>query len=350
VELDPIIVCPETLGPLRRVDEGFWSDKAQRLYPARQGLVFMGYPERDATMIRSTMEEERLWQGTGEASATNLAYLRETVDGAVDLINMLQDYLPESGGQPRAMELGCGNGWVSWLLAAAGFDTWMCDFEANSLVTGLNLEHQNLGDGKRFVADARYAPCADGALDLVLLKEFVHHVEDHPPLFNEAARMLRDGGIVVMREPVLSLWRAIYELRHPDDHEGHHFTWPDSYLRAIRRAGFEIVYQSQIYDENANRRRLTAWMKKRAEASISEANPSGNLLAKLQLRLFGGAALVVVARKIRRVSPTKRPPMVTIDPSTLVVDDAELAGYAEFPAVLEEASRRLDGVRYPNQT
>lgn len=344
MDLAPFIVCPETLGPLKRVDEGFWSERAQRLYPSRQGLVFMGYPTRDATMIRSTMEEERVWQGTGEAASQNLAYLRASVDGGVDLINTLQRYLPETEGQPRAMELGCGNGWVSWLLAEAGFDTWMCDFEANSLVTGLNLEHPNLGEGKRFVADARYAPCADGALDLVLLKEFVHHVEDHRPLFCEAARMLRAGGIVVLREPVMCLWRKLYELRHPDPHEGHHITWPDSYLRAIRRAGFEVVYQSQIYSDDANRRRLTAWLKERAEASIDEANPSGSWLAKLQLRLFGGAQLVVIARKVRDLPRAERPPMVAIDPATLVVDDEEVAGYAEFPVVLADAARRLDHV------
>jgi SAM-dependent methyltransferase len=341
--LAPFVVCPETLGPLEAVDGGFWSPLAERLYPHEQGLVFMGYPAMDQAMVAATMQEERKHQGLGaEVAARNLAYLRANAPRAVDFINLVTPFVQELDRQPRALELGCGNGWVSWLIAEAGFETWMCDFEANTLATGMNLEHPNLGEGKRFVTDARYAPFESRSIDLVVFKEFMHHVADYRPLFLEANRVLRVGGTMAMMEPIRSVWRSVRELRHPDPHEGHHITWVDSYLRAIRAAGMKIVHQTPVYDDHGNTRQPAAWMKKRALAAIDEDRPTGDLLSKLQLRLFGGAQMLIVAHKTDDLPPRHRPPMKVIDPRTLVASDRDIAGYREFPSVLREAATGLD--------
>jgi SAM-dependent methyltransferase len=342
VQLAPFIVCPQTLGPLEPAEGGFYSPQAERLYPAAGGLVFMGYPAKDAAMIATTMAEEREHQGLGaEVAASNLSYLKEVAPLSVDFINELLPYVEGYHGKPRALELGSGNGWFSWLMAAAGLDTWLCDFEANTLATGMNLEHENLGEGRRFVCDARYAPIAGGSMDLVVFKEFVHHVEDYRALFREASRVLRPGGTMALMEPVRSVWRTLRELRHPDPHEGHHITWPDVYLRSIKGAGLEIDRQSVVYVEGGNTRQPMKWLKERAEAAVTEERPQGSLLTQAQLRLFGGAQLVVIARKVKELAPAPRPPMATIEPGTLVADEATLAAYAEFPEVLGEAAERI---------
>jgi|SRR5271166_571540 len=341
-----VVVCPETLTPLERVDGGLWSASANRFYPTREGLVFMGYPARDAAMISSTMEVERDWQGTGAVAERNLEFLRESAPTAVDLINLAQRFVERGSRVPRALELGCGNGWVSWLLAEAGFDTWMCDFEANSLATGLNLEHPNLGPGKRFVTDARYAPFADRSMDLVLFKQFVHHVSNYRTLFQEANRVLCDRGIMALMEPVRSVRYTLQELRRPDPHEGHQVTWPDAYLRAIRHAGFEVahqtVFQQPVENPDANlQRRVVAWLKEHAQPNIDDPQPAVSLLAQILLRLIGSAQLVVIARKTSHLPAKARPSMNAIDPETLIVDNDDLAAYADFPAVLHEAAKRL---------
>lgn len=345
MELAPFIVCPETLGPLEEADGGFWSPLAERLYPCERGLVFMGYPAEDREMIELTMREEREHQGLGaDVAARNLAYVTERAPKAVDFINAIRRQMPAGEEPIRSLELGCGNGWVSWLLAEAGFEVWMCDFEANSLATGLHLEHPNIGEGKRFVTDARYAPVATGSFDLVVFKEFVHHVADPRPLFREANRALRPGGTMAVMEPVRSLWSTIRELRHPDPHEGHHITWVDSYRRAIRSAGMEIVHEEPVYEPHGNTRQPAAWMKKRALAAIDDERPNGDLLSKVQLRLFGGAQVMFIARKAKELPPLPRPPMTVIDPRTLVAGEDATAAYDGFPSVLREAAERLDGV------
>lgn len=342
MQLAPFVVCPETLGPLEPRKGGYWSPQADRLYPTKQGLVFMGYPQGDASMIAATMEEERDWQGTGDVAARNLAHLRAAAPKAVDFINLVKPYVAGGERAPRALELGCGSGWVSWLLAESGFETWMCDFESNSLVTGLNLEHPNIGEGRRFVTDARYAPFATGSMDLVVFKEFVHHVGEYRSLFREANRVLRDGGIMALMEPVRSIRKTVSEMRHPDPHKGHHITWPDAYLRAIRAAGFQIAHQAPIYMPHQNRRMVTAWLKNRAVAAVNETNPAGNWFTWLHLRVVGGASLVVFARKMLDMPLQERPPMALIDPDELTIGDAELASYAEFPSILNDAAGQLD--------
>ena len=341
--LAPFIVCPETLGPLEPCEGGVRSPRADRVYPIVDGLVFMGYPAEDAEMIATTMAEERDHQGLGvDVARANLEHLHSVTAEAVDFINTLMPYVEVGERRPRALELGSGNGWFSWLLAAAGFDTWLCDFEANSLATGLNLEHANLGDGRRFVCDARYAPFADGSMDVVVCKEFAHHIEDFRTLFREANRVLRPGGTLAVMEPVRSLTKTIFELRHPDPHEGHHITWPDAYLRAIRGAGFELELETPVYQEWGNTRQPMAWIKQRAVAAIDDEHPSGNWISKLQLRVFGGAQLVMIARKAAELPSRARPAMKTIDPATMVVDAEMLAAYDEFPRVLADAARDIE--------
>jgi SAM-dependent methyltransferase len=302
----------------------------------------MGYPLRDHEMIEATMEEERDAQGLGvDVAAINLAYLKRVAPRAVDFINQAERFVANSDRRPRCLELGCGNGWVSWLLAEAGFEVWMCDFEANSLATGMHLEHPRIGAGKRFVTDARFAPFESGSIDVVVLKEFAHHVEDYRGLFREAARVLRPGGTLAMMEPTRSVWQSIREARDPDAREGHHIVWPDVYPRAIRGSGMEIALETPVYDDHGNTRFPAAWMKRRALDSIDAEHPTGNWLAKAQIRLFGGAQMNYFAHKAREIPAAPRPEMTAIDPATLIAGEDASGGYEEFPAVLAAAAKRL---------
>ena len=217
----------------------------------------------------------------------------------------------------------------------------MCDFEANSLATGLNLEHPNLGEGRRFVTDARFAPIAGGSMDLVVFKEFVHHVADYRPLFREANRVLRHGGTMALMEPVQSAWTVVRELRQPNTHEGHHFAWPDSYLRAIRRAGMEIVYQAPVYASDGNTRPLAAWMKRRALAAIDDSHPPATGSRSCSFACWAEpTSSSSLARRATCPRPSGRR-SCPIDPATRVTGADELASYAEFPAVLASAAERL---------
>lgn len=340
MELSPCVVCPETLGPLILRANDVWSPTAERAYPVREGLVFFGYPERDTAMITETMAEEHEWQGTVKTVARDAEFLRQSAPHAVDLINLASRYVTTHTDQPKALELGAGSGWVSWLLAVAGYRTWMADFEANSLAVGLQYEHPNLGEGRRFVTDARYAPFADDTFDLVLLKEFVHHVVDYDLLFAETNRVLRPGGVLVLMEPTRSVLQTLIELRRPDPHEGHAITWVDAYRRTLRRTGFALEHETAVYDSRENRHALFGRLKERASRSVRNLGRPDAFTAA-HLRLIGDASSIIIARKTAPAPRQPRPPMAIIDPKTLVISSQERGAFRVMVPVLEQAAQRL---------
>jgi SAM-dependent methyltransferase len=50
-------------------------------------------------------------------------------------------------------------------------------------------------------ADVRRLPISDGACDAVVCSGVLHHVRDWELVLHEAARVLRPGGVLVVREP-----------------------------------------------------------------------------------------------------------------------------------------------------
>jgi SAM-dependent methyltransferase len=343
ITLDPIVVCPETLGPLEARGDALWSSQAQRSYPVHEDLVFLGYPQRDAAMIKDTMAEEHEWQGTAETVERDLAFLQESAPRAVELINLASRHVTSGDGRPRALELGAGSGWVSWLLAVAGYDTWMVDFEANSLAIGLQYQHKNLPEGRRFVGDARYAPFADGSFDLVLLKEFVHHVSDYDLLFAEVNRVLCPGGILALMEPTRSVLQTLIEKRRPDPHQGHVITWVDVYRRALKRNGFALEHETAAYSPRENKHALVGRLKSRASRSVTDFGRP-DLFSSAYLRLVGDASSVIIGRKVTSAARAGRPPMTIIDPATLVITDVERDDFRAMIPVLEHSARGLDPV------
>ncbi|GGL56502.1 class I SAM-dependent methyltransferase [Halocalculus aciditolerans] len=50
------------------------------------------------------------------------------------------------------------------------------------------------------LGDARFLPIRDGAVDAIVVAEALHHLPDHDRVFRECARVLRPGGVLVVRD------------------------------------------------------------------------------------------------------------------------------------------------------
>ncbi len=234
------LVDQQTLEALEPVDGGWRSPRADRFYPQSGGLLFMGYDARKADQTEHLIEEERVWQRTTESVEGDEQYLREVLPGAVTLLRLARSV---GGVAPpaRALDLGSGAGWGAWLLAEAGYDTWLVDFEANSVSLGLVYDHPRLVD-RRVVADATLPPFGDASFDLVVVsQQFIHHIDDKRALLAEVNRILRPGGVFALTDPTRSLWTVVGERRHPDPHEAHRVAWPHVYLAELKRAGLTPV-------------------------------------------------------------------------------------------------------------
>ncbi|MBF0168351.1 MAG: class I SAM-dependent methyltransferase [Alphaproteobacteria bacterium] len=129
--------------------------------------------------------------------------------------DVLEELVALSG--KRVIDVGAGDGNLTRLMTSRG-----------ARVTGLECQAQQLakaraanpaGDEDYLDGGAEAMPLADGMADLVVFFNSLHHV---PPALmdramQEAARVLKPGGIVYISEPVAD--GAFFELAKPVDDE-----------------------------------------------------------------------------------------------------------------------------------
>lgn len=113
--------------------------------------------------------------------------------------------LPGSGSFERTMELGCGDGMVSAMLARTGRQTIAVDisdarFDARATEAGVDFR----------ISDASRLPVESGSIDCVFSYNAFEHVADPAMTLAEMARVTRPGGIVFMRFGPL-YWSAFGE-------------------------------------------------------------------------------------------------------------------------------------------
>src|SRR5262249_46506105 len=90
----------------------------------------------------------------------------------------------------RVIDLGCGSGAFTALLARAGYDCVGLDLSGKLLEVG-RRKHPGIA----FVAgDIEQLPFADARFDGALLSGVVHHFPDPSPCAAEVFRVLRRGG------------------------------------------------------------------------------------------------------------------------------------------------------------
>ena len=97
----------------------------------------------------------------------------------------------------RVLDVACGEGYGSAMLAAAGAIA----------VTGVDVDAQTVEHVKRrhgidsVQADIRSLPFDDGEFDLVVSFETIEHVEEPERALDELARVRSAGGLVVLSTP-----------------------------------------------------------------------------------------------------------------------------------------------------
>ncbi len=102
----------------------------------------------------------------------------------------------------RLLDIGCGAGKFTRLMAARG-----------AQATGIDANVDVIAEAQRAAAEAGLAiafhhgrgealPFADGSFDIVVFSNSLHHMSDMAGALREAARLLPDGGLLYVMEPV----------------------------------------------------------------------------------------------------------------------------------------------------
>ena len=104
----------------------------------------------------------------------------------------------------RVLDLGCGDGWFSIILAKRGAQVVAFDvaIEAARTARDRGIANDVAGRASFAVASAYSLPFADNAFDLVSGMAILHHMADKPRVAAELRRVLRPGGRAVFMEPL----------------------------------------------------------------------------------------------------------------------------------------------------
>jgi 2-polyprenyl-6-hydroxyphenyl methylase / 3-demethylubiquinone-9 3-methyltransferase len=91
------------------------------------------------------------------------------------------------------LDVGCGGGFLSNLLARQGYKVTGVDLSPESLKVA--RDHDHTRSVKYELADAYHLPYPDESFDAVTAMDFLEHVERPQDVINEFARVLRPQGL-----------------------------------------------------------------------------------------------------------------------------------------------------------
>jgi len=102
----------------------------------------------------------------------------------------------------RALDIGCGDGALSFLLAKDGWRVAGLDYSG----AGLGLARKNFGREKASAGfmrgDSTMLPVKDKCLDAVVAADIIEHLREPERMLDEIARSLKTGGAAVITTPV----------------------------------------------------------------------------------------------------------------------------------------------------
>jgi SAM-dependent methyltransferase len=101
------------------------------------------------------------------------------------------------------LDLGCGDGAATWLAAQRnpGHRVLGMDWSAGSL-----SQARRLGVNVVQAGVAPRLPVASGAADVVMMSELIEHLVDTDSALDEAHRVLKPGGSLLLSTPNLAAW------------------------------------------------------------------------------------------------------------------------------------------------
>lgn len=135
-------------------------------------------------------------------------------------------------------DFGCGTGVLSVALARWAKRVWAIDQNAQVLAQAKERAAREGHDNITFVReDLHSLSVADGRMDLVVISQSLHHVEDPDAVLAEAARIVKPGGRLVVLElmPHEERW-VLEQLGHR-----HLGFAPEALESSLRRVGFQSL-------------------------------------------------------------------------------------------------------------
>lgn len=143
------------------------------------------------------------------------------------ILDTLSNFAPPPA---NVLEIGCGTGYVSSFMASHGYKVVGCEYYKEAL--GMAWAGFDKIQGSAYEL-----PFADKSFDIVGLFDVVEHFDDELPLLQEARRVLKHGGLLILAVPARDeLWSSIDNLSF---HKRRYS--PEDMNKLLRRSGVNPV-------------------------------------------------------------------------------------------------------------
>ena len=116
---------------------------------------------------------------------------------------LLPRLFPGRTNPPTVLDLGAGNGWMSYRLALAGYSPAAVDLLINDqdgLGAAVHFEKRLEALFPRFRAEMTSLPFADEQFDAVIFNASFHYAEDYLAVTREAMRCTKPEGVIIVAD------------------------------------------------------------------------------------------------------------------------------------------------------
>jgi 2-polyprenyl-3-methyl-5-hydroxy-6-metoxy-1,4-benzoquinol methylase len=183
-------------------------------------------------------KREYHWIDIGRRPRTSNACVRARYQFCIDLLKSRLD----PSKKVRVLDLGCGDGALTYLLWKEGYKPEAID--TSSLGVRLAIEQH-----KKYNTSCSFQCCeastiADGEYDAVICSDVIEHVESPENLIYETLIILRPGGIAVFSTPI-RLTENLMDKEHIQE------WWPSQWKELFRNennAVFSIFHPVAIME------------------------------------------------------------------------------------------------------
>ena len=175
------------------------------------------------------------------------------VEGPTPQVTTLVDRLGTSSGKRAALDLGCGEGRHTILLAKRGYDVVALDIEPRAVRKATEFATRASASAHFVTGNALNLPFRAGDFDLVLDYGCFHHVvtRDWPRYCYEVFRVLRPGGHLSLSVFSTKFKHHVAERRTRNwtvhrNHYDHFFTIPE--ITRVFQHSFDVKVVIEEHD------------------------------------------------------------------------------------------------------
>jgi SAM-dependent methyltransferase len=136
---------------------------------------------------------------SGTASAYNKPFAEPTCAKNLVDMGLIMSLLPNPPS--RVLDLGCGTGWTSWIMACRGHEVVGQDI-ANDMIDLANQNKERHGASRAsFILSDYESLQFKEEFDAALFYDSLHHAEDEAAAIDCAFRALKPDGMLLTHEP-----------------------------------------------------------------------------------------------------------------------------------------------------